>query len=140
MHRRYASTPAGLKSENLGPLGRRIERVLEAILKTALLHHPGCGAAQKTLPDLRMDTARQNKKNNRRNREGRFLDGTSLAVSQAGVNDIIAPKYSHHRRLLARGSRHSSIALFGSCGRKNPGRVQTRKNISGYKNKWKSIL
>jgi len=104
------------------------------------MHHRGCGAAQKTLPDLRMDTARQNKENNRRNREGRLLDGRSLAVSQAGVNDIIAPKYSHHRRLLARGSRHSSIALFGSCGRKNPGRVQTRKNISGYKNKWKSIL
>ena len=59
-----------------------------------------------------MDTARQNKENNRRNREGRFLDGTSLAVSQAGVNDLIAPEYSHHRRLLARGSRHSSIALF----------------------------
>ena len=55
------------------------------------MHHPGCGAAQKTLPDLRMDTARQNKENNRRNREGRFLDGTSLAVSQAGVNDLIAP-------------------------------------------------
>ena len=37
-----------------------------------------------------MDTARQNKENNRRNREGPFLDGTSLAVSQAGVNDLIA--------------------------------------------------
>jgi hypothetical protein len=35
------------------------------------MHHRGCGAAQKTLPDLRMDTARQNKENNRRNREGR---------------------------------------------------------------------
>jgi hypothetical protein len=57
----------------------------------------GHGAAQKTLPDLRRDTARQNKENNRRNREGRFLDGTSLAVSQAGVNDLIAPEYSHHR-------------------------------------------
>ena len=49
------------------------------------------------------------------------LTAPSLAVSQAGVNDLIAPEYSHHRRLLARGSRHSSIALFGSWGRKNPG-------------------
>jgi hypothetical protein len=60
-------------------------------------------------------------------------------ASQAGVNDLIAPE-SPPPLIVARGSRHSSIALFGSCGRKNPGRVQTRKNISGYKNKWKSIL
>ena len=116
MHRRYASTVAGLKSENLGPLGKR---VLEAILKTALLHHPGCGAAQKTLPDLRMDTARQNKENNRRNREGRLLDGTSLAVSQAGVNDLIAPKYSHHRRLLARDI--APLRCLVVAAGKNPG-------------------
>jgi hypothetical protein len=66
-----------------------------------------------------MDTARQNNENNRRHTERRCLDGISLAVSQAGVKDLIVLVYSHRRRRLARVSRHSSIARFGSCGRKN---------------------
>jgi hypothetical protein len=40
-------------------------------------------------------TARQNKEDIRRHSERRWRDDSSVAVSQAGVNDLIAVKYSH---------------------------------------------
>jgi hypothetical protein len=40
-------------------------------------------------------TARQNKEDIRRHSERRWRDDSSVAMSQAGVNDLIAVKYSH---------------------------------------------
>jgi len=42
-------------------------------------------------------TARQNKEDIRRHSERRWRDDSSVAMSQAGVNDLIAVKYSHRR-------------------------------------------
>jgi hypothetical protein len=40
-------------------------------------------------------TARQNKEDIRRHSERRWRDHSSVAMSQAGVNDLIAVEYSH---------------------------------------------
>ena len=42
-----------------------------------------------------LHTARQNKFDIRRHTERRRRSGSSVAVSQAGVKDLIAVKYSH---------------------------------------------
>ena len=51
---------------------------------------------KRTLPhQCALHTARQNKFDIRRHTERRRRSGSSVAVSQAGVKDLIAAKYSH---------------------------------------------